>query len=79
MKKIFCITIVMALLSPLMSINTNAQINIPCRPEVEGLHFTIPSYSYTPVLFSNMPHDIMISYIITDSIRKYVEDVNETA
>ena len=52
---------------------TNAQ-GLPCNPKAEGLHYTTPKYSYTPVLFPSMPYDVMFSYILIDSILKHSED-----
>jgi len=70
MKKNSLLAITMALTLTMLCENTTAQI-IPCRPEVEGLHFTSPMYKYSPVYFSNMPYDVLISYIVADSILSY--------
>ena len=45
----------------------NAQ-GLPCFPDAKGSYYTTPYFNYTPVLYTYMPYEIMISYIIADSI-----------
>ena len=54
----------------------NAQ-TIPCAPKVKGLHYSAPAYNYSPVLFPNMPFDVIISYLIVDSILRHSDEARE--
>ena len=57
------------------SIIVNAEV-MPCNPKIRGINYTHPTYNYmSPPLLSNMPYDIMVSYIIVDSILKYSDSV----
>ena len=78
MKKFCLFAIMMALAFAMNSKSATAQ-SIPCRPEVEGLHFTTPAHQYTPMLFPDMPNDIMISYIILDGLLKHINGIEEIA
>jgi hypothetical protein len=43
----------------------------PCMPDYYGLTYTYPVLQHIPQLTSDMPLDIMISYIVLDSVCKY--------
>ncbi len=45
---------------------------VPCDTIMKGLFYSYPKNFYTPALRSDMPHDIMIGYIIADSILRSV-------
>jgi len=66
-----------AMLGSTVSTVANTQ-TLPCAPKVKGLHFTHPTYNYnSPVLLSNMPFDILLSYIILDSVLKYSDEAKD--
>ena len=43
----------------------------PCDSTLTGLEFTGSFYHYSPVLRTDMPLDIMISYILADSLLRF--------
>ena len=43
----------------------------PCDSTLTGLEFTGSFYNYSPVLRTDMPLDIMISYILADSLLRF--------
>jgi len=51
----------------------------PCSALYPGYYFTGPHYQYKPVLFSNMPLEQFIGYVIMDSIITYARDSFPTA
>ena len=50
---------------------------LPCNSKAEGLFFNTTIHPYTPVLYTTMPYDVMISYILIDSILKYAPDAKD--
>lgn len=73
-NKNVCKNLIVVVISIIVTSQVAMSEGVPCAPNVEGLHYTTPHYNYSPVLFSNMPYDVMISYILIDSILRHSEE-----
>jgi hypothetical protein len=59
------------------SYSTKAQ-GLPCNPYTSGVFYSAPRYNYTPVLFTYMPYDVMIEYIVMDSVISHIRELLPT-
>ncbi|MDR0926804.1 MAG: hypothetical protein LBO69_03440 [Ignavibacteria bacterium] len=62
------------MLTSMFSVNSNAQ-GLPCYPEMCGAFYSTPAYNYTPVLYSYMPCDVLVGYIVMDSIIAHIREL----
>lgn len=72
MRRIIFITNVLFLFIFLIAAIHELKSQPPCNPEIDGLYFEIPHLTDYPPLTTDMPYDVLIGYIASDSACKNV-------